>query len=167
MKYSDLDIPIPFLPSMAIFQKVQILHLIYPSFIHGCNSILNMTYIDYEKLSYAVLRNVLHTNANIHQRMKVIEAELSRKKIIKGGDVSGAASTSNDASPSGDSAPSTGAAQAQGQAQPHNAPLPPPPSSYRVPGWVWFLVISVIFKYVLNSKCGVVIKCNTKVYVLT
>ena len=101
MKYSDLDIPVPFYPSMAIFQKIDILHQIYPSVIHGCNSILNMTYIDYEKLSYAVLRNVLHTNANIHQRMKIIEAELSKKKIIRGGDLSGSTLPSGNAAASG------------------------------------------------------------------
>ena len=102
-----------------------------------------MTYIDYEKLSYAVLRNVLHTNANIHQRMKIIEAELSKKKIIRGGDLSGSALPSGNAAASGAPNPPVKA---------QNTPLPPPPSNWRIPGWVWFLVISFVFKFVLNAS---------------
>ena len=133
MRYSNLDLPIPFMSSTCIFQKVQMLRLCYPGIIHGANSILSMTYVDIERISYLALRNILHTNANIHQRMKVIEAELSKKKVLRYIDGEGVAADLN--------APNKEIADS----------IPPEPSKFKLPGWVWFIVLYFIFNYVLKS----------------
>lgn len=172
MRYSNLDIPVPFGASVTLFEKVFVLRKLYPTFMHGCNTIQMATFVDLEKATMAVMQQLLAQNKDIWIKMRSIEAALeesSRRGGRRGGGGGGGSKSGGMLSATG---PNEGASvpeaasggsvprnrKAQGmktatgnEAEPPATPAAPPSAVSKIPSWVWIVGVMIFFQVIKSD----------------
>ena len=83
-KFDDFDFFVAALPYDSPYDKIQILHLLYPAFMVGARLIAEMTFVDREGLLMAHVVNLRRENVAIMERLNFITAAIQKRGGAKG-----------------------------------------------------------------------------------